>query len=154
MPNRRINSRRIKIHYSYTVEKAADTLGVHKNTVRLWIKQGLPVVEDERRPILLQGKAIRAFLDNRKAKRKRRILAGEFYCLKCREPKSPYAGIADYIATSADLGNLKGLCPVCEKIMNRRTSFAKLDRVKGNLDVKIYACTSTPKREGSPLPEL
>jgi excisionase family DNA binding protein len=84
MANRRINSRRIKIHYSYTVERAAEILGVHKNTVRLWIKQGLPVAEDERRPILLQGKAIRAFLDNRKAKQKHRLSAGEFYCLKCR----------------------------------------------------------------------
>jgi excisionase family DNA binding protein len=147
MSNRRINSRRIKIHRNYTVDEAADSLGVHKNTVRLWIKQGLPVV-DERRPILLQGKAIRAFLDNRKAKRKRRLSAGEFFCLKCREPKSPYAGVADYIATSAGLGNLKGLCPVCEKIMNRRTSFAKLDHVKGNLEVKIYAGSSTPKRAG------
>ena len=154
MANRRINSRRIKIHYSYTVERAAEILGVHKNTVRLWIKQGLPVVEDERRPILLQGKAIRAFLDNRKAKRKRRLLAGEFYCLKCREPKSPYAAIADYVATSPDLGNLKGLCPDCETIMNRRTSFAQLDRVKGKLEVRIYASSSTLKRDGSPLPEL
>jgi excisionase family DNA binding protein len=57
MPNRRIDSRRIKIHQSYTVEEAADTLGTHKNTVRLWInEQGLPIV-DERRPILLLGSA-------------------------------------------------------------------------------------------------
>lgn len=148
MANRRINARRIKIHYSFTVEKAAEILGVHKNTVRLWIKQGLPVVEDECRPILLQGKVIRAFLDNRKAKRKRRLLAGEFYCLKCREPKSPYGLMADYVATSSDLGNLVGLCPDCEKIMNRRTSFSKLDCIKGNLEVNIYAGSTTPKREG------
>jgi excisionase family DNA binding protein len=146
MANRRINSRRVKIHYSFTVEKAAEILGVHKNTVRLWIKQGLPVVEDERRPILLQGKAIRAFLDNRKAKRKRRLSTGEFYCFKCREPKSPYGRMADYVATSSDLGNLTGLCPDCETIMNRRTSLAKLDCVKGNLDVMICAGSATPKR--------
>ena len=153
MSNRRINARRIKIHYSYTVEQAAEILGVHKNTVRLWIKQGLPVV-DERRPILLQGKAIRAFLDNRKAKRKRRLSAGEFYCLKCRSPKIPAGRMADYVATSPDLGNLAGLCPDCETIMNRRTSLAKLDRVKGDLEVMICAGSTAPKREGSPLPQL
>jgi hypothetical protein len=88
------HQRRVKIHRNYTVDEAAKTLGVHKNTVRLWIKQGLPTV-DERRPILLQGKAIRAFLDNRKAKRKCRLSAGEFYCLKCRSPKSPAGRMAD-----------------------------------------------------------
>jgi hypothetical protein len=152
MPKRRINSRRIKIHWTYTVEEAAKVIGAHKNTVRLWIRQGLPVVEDKRRPTLLQGKAIRAFLDNRRAKQKRRLFPGELYCLKRREAKTPYAGVADFIATSADLGNLKGLCPECGKIMNRRTSFANLDTVKGNLDVKIFAGLSTPKREEQALP--
>jgi hypothetical protein len=60
--------------------------------------------------------------------------------------------MADYIATSADLGNLQGLCPDCGKIMNRRTSFAKLDTAKGNLEVQIFAGSSTPKREEQALP--
>jgi len=146
MANRRINSRRVKIHRNYTVDEAAKTLGVHKNTVRLWIKQGHPVV-DERRPTLLRGRDIRAFLENRKAKRKHRLAAGEFYCLKCRAPKSPAGRMADYTASSADLGNLTGLCPDCETIMNRRTSRAKFDRIKGNLDVMFRAGSATPKRE-------
>jgi hypothetical protein len=40
--------RRIKIHYSYTVKDAADALGTHKNTVRLWTKQGLPITDEQR----------------------------------------------------------------------------------------------------------
>ena len=146
MPKRRIDPRRIKIHRTYTVEEAAKSLGTHKNTVRLWIKQGLPTA-DERRPTLLRGRDIRAFLENRKAKRKHRLAAGEFYCLKCRAPKSPYACVADYVATSATFGNLKGLCPDCATIMNRRTSLAKLDRAKGNLEVTICAGSATPKRD-------
>ena len=153
MANRRIDPRRIKIHRSYTVEEAAKVLGAHKNTVRLWIKQGLPVV-DERRPTLLRGRDIRAFLENRKAKRKHRLAAGEFYCLKCRAPKSPAGRMADYTASSADLGNLTGLCPDCETIMNRRTSRAKCDRIKGKLYVMFRAGSATPKRERSPLSEL
>jgi hypothetical protein len=128
MANRRIDPRRIKIHYSYTVKDASDALGTHKNTIRHWIKQGLPIT-DEQRPAMLLGTAIRAFLENRKAKRKHRLMAGEFYCLKCRAPKTPAGGMADYVASSADLGNLTGLCPDCETIMNKRTSLAKLDRI-------------------------
>jgi hypothetical protein len=146
MANRRIDPRRIKIHRSYTVKDAADALGAHKNTIAQWIKQGLAVA-DQSRPVLLLGTAIRAFLENRKARRKRRLAAGEFYCLKCREPKSPYGGVADYIASSSGLGSLVGLCPVCETLMNRRTSFRKLDVAKGRLEVTILTPSAAPKRE-------
>ncbi|PNG25620.1 helix-turn-helix domain-containing protein [Methylocella silvestris] len=153
MPNRRIDSRRIKIHRNYTVEEAAKTLGVHKNTVRSWIRQGLPTL-DERRPTLLLGKDIRAFLDAKKATRKRRLLPGQFYCLKCRAPRAPYAGVADYIASSATGGNLVGLCPQCEKIMNRRTSLTKLEEAKGALDVTFKTPSAAYRREDPPPSEL
>jgi hypothetical protein len=43
MSNHRIDPRRIKIHFAYSVEEAATALGTHRNTIRLWIKQVLPV---------------------------------------------------------------------------------------------------------------
>ena len=55
---KRVNARRVKIHRSYAVDEAARLLGVHKNTVRSWIKRGLPTV-DNRRPILILGGASR-----------------------------------------------------------------------------------------------
>ena len=42
MAKRHPNYRLVKIHRSYTVEEAAGSLGVHKNTVREWVKVGLP----------------------------------------------------------------------------------------------------------------
>ena len=35
---RRFNPRRVKIHRNYTVEEVARLFGVHKNTVRDWLK--------------------------------------------------------------------------------------------------------------------
>jgi hypothetical protein len=58
MANRHIDPRRIKIHFPYSVEEAAAALGMHRNTIRLWIKQGLPVADD-RRPLVMSGIAIR-----------------------------------------------------------------------------------------------
>jgi integrase len=38
------NHRRVKLHRNYSVEEAAGCLNSHKNTVRRWIKEGLPTV--------------------------------------------------------------------------------------------------------------
>ena len=49
MGHRRFNPRTAKSHRTYTIEEVASTFGVHKNTVRRWVAEGLPVI-DARRP--------------------------------------------------------------------------------------------------------
>jgi hypothetical protein len=138
MANRRVDPRRIKIHFAYSVEEAAAALGTHKNTIRAWIKQGLSVADD-RRPIVMSGAAIRTFMHARVTARKRPLNSGEFYCFKCRSPKSPAGGMADFIESQAGLGTLCGLCPDCETIMHRRASLATLGTARAVLDVKILS---------------
>ena len=36
------NHRLLKIHRSYTVEEVASVLDVHRNSVRNWLRSGLP----------------------------------------------------------------------------------------------------------------
>jgi hypothetical protein len=50
--NRRPDRRRVKLLRSYTIDEVARTLEFHRNTVRHWIKAGLPVI-DHKRPILI-----------------------------------------------------------------------------------------------------
>jgi hypothetical protein len=57
---RRLNPRRVKVHRNYTVEEVAKLYGVHKNTVRDWLKAGLPKI-DGRRPILILGRQLAGF---------------------------------------------------------------------------------------------
>ena len=52
--NRRPDRRRVKALRSYTIDEVARTLEIHRNTVRHWIKAGLPVI-DGKRPILMLG---------------------------------------------------------------------------------------------------
>jgi excisionase family DNA binding protein len=129
---RHSNPGRVKIHYSYTVEEAARVLGRHKNTVRSWINGGLPVVSD-RRPVLILGRALRDFLSAQRSRLRKKCANGELYCLSCRSPKEP-AERRDS-ALTAKTGNLRGLCPDCERLIHRVVSLAKIDAVRGKLEV-------------------
>jgi DNA-binding XRE family transcriptional regulator len=113
MRKRRPKYRLVKIHRSYTVEEAARLLGAHKNTVRAWVKVGLPTC-DSKRPTLILGRELAAYLQARRTKNKRPCKPGEIYCVRCRAPKRPAGGMAEYHPTTATLGNLIGICPDCE----------------------------------------
>lgn len=130
------NPRLAKMHRSYTVEEVAGLFGIHRNTVRDWIKRGLPTC-DQRRPTLVLGLDLITYLQARRAKNKRPCKAGEMYCLRCRKPQAPAGGMADYKAVNATSGNLIGMCPDCETLMYRRVNPAKLGQIRGQLDITL-----------------
>lgn len=136
MSKRHPNPRLAKIHRNYTVEEVASLLGVHRNTVREWVKRGLPT-NDGRRPMLILGVDLIEFLNARRAKNKRTCKPGEMYCVRCREPRAPAGDMADYQADTATLGNLIAICPVCDSMMYRRVSLARLGEVRGKLDITL-----------------
>ena len=110
MRKRRPNPRLVKIHRSYTVEEVARLFGTHKNTVRAWVKAGLPTC-DSKRPTLILGRELAAYLQARRTKNKRPCQPGEIYCVRCRAPKSPAGDMAEYQPITARLGNLVGHLP-------------------------------------------
>lgn len=136
MSQRLPNPRLAKIHRSYTVEEVAQLYRVHRNTVRQWIKQGLSVCDD-RRPVLILGSELAAFLTLKRSRNKQPCKNGEIYCVRCRAPQSPALGMADYEPLTASGGNLSGLCPTCNGMMYRRVSRPLLAAVAGNLEVRV-----------------
>jgi hypothetical protein len=134
MRKRRPNPKLVKIHRSYTVEEVARLFGTHKNTVRAWVKAGLPTC-DNKRPTVILGRDLAAFLQMRRTKNKRPCLPGEIYCVRCRVPRRPAGDMAECQPITANLGNLVGICPVCEAMIYRRASVAKLPEIRGNLDI-------------------
>lgn len=136
MKRRHPNPRLAKIHRSYTVEEVATLFGTHRNTVRNWLKQGLPT-SDSKRPILILGHALFAYLQARRMKNKQTCQPGEIYCVRCRAPKAPAADMAEYKQVTETLGNLIAICPDCDAIMNRRVSLAKLEQIRGRMDITM-----------------
>jgi hypothetical protein len=134
MGKRHPNHRLVKIHRSYTVEEIARLLAHHKNTVRGWIKDGLPTI-DGRRPTMILGPELIAFLKARRAKNKRTCKPGEIYCLRCRGPKCPAGDMAEYLPMNEKAGNLRAICPDCDSFMHRCVNMAKLGQVLGRIDV-------------------
>jgi hypothetical protein len=130
VPGRRhANHRLIKIHRSYTVEEVGRVLTKHKNTVRQWIKDGLPTVPGPR-PALIQGLDLRRFLEARRSAAKRPCASGHMYCLRCREPRRPAGNMVDYLPNSGGaLGNLRAICSTCGTFMHRRIARAKLREI-------------------------
>ena len=134
MGKRHPNPHLVKINRNYTVEETAGRLGVHKNTVREWIKRGLPVIDDKR-PMLILGRDLFAFLQAKRVKNKQPCKPGEMYCLRCRAPKVPAGNMVEYEPKTETMGNLFAICPDCETGMNRRVSLPKLDQVRGGMDI-------------------
>ena len=136
MPARRVDPRRIKLHRLYAVDDVVQALNVHPNTVRNWIDQGLPAFASKR-PVLIEGRDLRAFLKARRERAARPCLPGTIYCLKCREPRRPALGMVDFIAHSATGGNLKALCEVCDTVMHQRVARAAITLRMPGIEVQV-----------------
>jgi hypothetical protein len=148
MRKRHPNHRLVKIHRSYTVEEIAKLFVIHKNTVRRWIKDGL-ATSDNKRPMLILGHVLVAFLQGRRVKNKQTCKPGELYCVRCRAPKPPAGDMAEYFPITEKFGNLIGICPDCDAFMNRHVSLAKIGQVRGRMDItfpeelrQLYECAN------------
>jgi hypothetical protein len=150
MPAKRINPNRVKVHYSYTATELAKRLGVHKNTIRNWTRNGLRPLAG--RPILFHGGSVRDFLAASNANRRKPCLPGTFYCFRCRERRPPALGMVDFIDRSVGAGNLTAVCESCGAIMNRRARRDTLATVMPGLEVQMREAPST--LSGSLLPSL
>ncbi len=146
MARRAPNPQRVKSNYSYPVEEVALRLGVHKNTVRRWIAEGLPVI-DAKRPMLIHGAALKTFLQQRRAAAKQPCGPGRLPCFRCCAPRPPAGEIVDFIQTTDTTGNLKATC-LCGAPMNRQVRTADIDAVMPGITVRwvsVHGLSTPPK---------
>jgi hypothetical protein len=134
MRRRHPNPRLVKVHRNYSVDDIARLFGIHKNTVRNWLRQGLSTI-DGRRPVIILGRELSRFLHERRQKAKQPCGPGRIYCIACRTPKVPALKMADCTPTSPVAGNLFGICPDCGRLIYRRVNLGKIDAIRGELEI-------------------
>lgn len=144
MPGR-CNPNRAKIHRSYTVEEVACLFTVHKNTVRAWIKAGLPICDDQK-PMLILGLELREFIQAKNKKNKRKCKLYEMYCLRCKSSQKPAENMVEYEPISDATGRLMGLCSSCEGMINKYIKLADLAKIQQH----FLEDTKTHSQEGLP----
>ena len=115
----------IKSARTYTIDEAAQALGVTHQTVRAWVKAGLPLMRSQR-PFLILGDALRCFLDSRAQSTKAPLKPDQLYCLRCKAPRVPMGLMVDCVAQTPKTARLLGLCEVCGGTCNRMISRDKI----------------------------
>lgn len=133
---RRFKTRGIKANKTYRIDELADAAGVSPPTVRSWLKAGMTPI-DGNRPTMIMGFHALEFLTARKNSAKHTLALGEFYCFRCKAPRSPLGALADYEPSSATGGRLEAFCGVCECFCNRNISASDLSAIRKILDVEI-----------------
>jgi Helix-turn-helix domain len=153
MGHRDPNPRLVKVHRNYSVEEIARLFGLHKNTVRNWLKQGLPAIDD-RRPTPVLGRELLRFLQERRQRAKQSCGPGRIFCIACRAPKVPAGKMADCTPTGPLAGNLCGICPDCHRLIYPPHQFRENRCDSGRTGDHVHTARRTHKREPRPLREL
>lgn len=121
----RPNYRAAKIHRTYTISEAAELLGVHRNTIRRWIKKdGLKKVDDLN-PSIIAGVELVRFGAARKSIKYPCQLT-EAFCFRCREPRKAAFASCE-VAGVTDKGcNVRLLCETCATVMHKVVAWRKM----------------------------
>ncbi len=110
----KINSQKIYTHRSYTIKELSDALSVDEKTCFRWIEEGMKTIPGCKKPILIKGRDIKKFLNNRKMKKKIKLNRSQFLCLTCKKASYAKRGSIRVV------GKKKlALCRVCNGKMSR-----------------------------------
>ena len=135
------NPMKINKALTYTVEEAANVLGVTTATIRNYVRRGLPIMTAQR-PYLISGEALRAFLLNERESRKKPLQPDELFCPSCGAGRRPYGLMVDLVMLSGKSGLLMGLCEVCEGPARRMIGTRQVDDFAAIFDITEQATSA------------
>ena len=136
---RKPDLRLIRVSQSYSIPEVAKLLERTAPTIRVWIKQGLPVLP-ETQPRLICGGELKGWLAERAKARKQPCGIAKLYCFKCRRPRRPKPDSVATSPLSAKTVKVSGKCGACETAMQQPRKLTALPEI-------IAAMTSPAQRQ-------
>ena len=117
---------RVRSHRPYTIPKLAELLGVSEATVRRWIRlNGLDgAIIDHKRPTLLQGAKVKAWLKARQKAKRQPCAPNEMYCMRCKTPRQIRPESFHIVQRNEVNLTVKGECVKCGSKLQRFGSVA------------------------------
>lgn len=122
----RCNTHVIRPRVSYSLSEIADLLDKDRKTCSHWVKEGLKVIEENARPLLIMGVDLINFIKQKKTKGKIPVRENEFLCMKCRKAVRAKIGSEQIIKTGKKIGKNNreqfkkiGVCENCQTRLNR-----------------------------------
>jgi len=129
---RKYNPQKIKQHWTYTIKEICEVYGTHSRTIQNWIsKGGLNPIEGTRKPYLIHGTTLSAFLREKRVKNKCKLLPDEFYCTRCKTNRKSRPEDIKIITTGKKMGSDKlsgrriGICEICGCPLHRFLTYRK-----------------------------
>lgn len=138
---------RVKIHFPYEIREAAKALDCSIATIRNWVKDGLPIVTDQK-PYLIDGRDLRAFARERSeglkwVKPETNAPWNYFACFRCKAFRKPALLMVDFIPSGPEKGRLEGICEACEATIVKFCKADKLPQCSTTLDVTYQSGADT-----------
>jgi len=104
--------KKAKQHWIYNFADVVRLYNIHPNTLRNWVKQGLPNLRDGKKR-LFRGEDLNAFHRKGRERRKFPCQPGELYCVRCKQPHSLLGRLVSFRWMKATAGLLDWKCPGC-----------------------------------------
>lgn len=140
---------RIRYWYCYDIEEICSLYKdceLHPQTVRQWIKNGLPVI-DSGKPALVYGSRLTQYLGKLNQSHKCKTAFYEMFCMKCKDAKTPSQRRITLHQDNKSV-KAKGRCPVCKTIMNKNYKMDDIPRLRSAFRVgyvlELYDSPDSP----------
>jgi len=121
---------RIKYWYVYDIDEICTLFGIHKQTVRTWLRNGLPSM-DTSRPTLIYGNDLKEFLGKQNKTNKCATAFDEMFCMKCQDARKPFQRKVQ-LQQKNNFILAQAHCPICKKVMFKSYSILTYSNLMQN----------------------